>query len=136
MTKKSSLFFTGTIIMIALFIGCTKATVDTTAPVINITAPTDGQEIMEMGADSSTFSVHITDADLHAYSVLITNADVAGDTLLNIPEKHQEINDLTVTQKFPIHVVTGTVNYKAVVTAEDHNGNEGEATRNFKVKHM
>ena len=136
MTKKSILFFVCATIITTVFIGCNKATVDTTAPVITITSPTEGDSIMQMTSnDSSTVSVHITDEDLHAYSILITKTD-GSDTLLYVPETHQEVNDLTVSKKFPLPVVVGKINYKIIVGAEDHSGNKGEATRNFSVKHM
>lgn len=137
MTKKSILFFACATIVTTVFIGCAKAIVDTTDPIITITEPTSGADIMQMGsiADSATVSVHITDEDLHAYSILIAKAD-GSDTLLYVPETHQEVNHLTVTKKFPTHVVVGTVTYKITVSAEDHNGNKGEATRNFTVTHM
>lgn len=126
-----------TFLIAAAIIGCTKKAVeDKTAPSITITSPTEGQSFMQMTTtDSATFSVHITDVDLHSYKVLITKTD-GTDTLFIQPETHQEINDLTVTKKFPLHVITGTVNYKAVVNAEDHSGNEAEAVRNFSVSHM
>ncbi len=137
MTKKSILLFAFIAIIAITIISCGKtATEDTSNPSITISSPTEGQTFMQMtSTDSATVSVHITDEDLHAYSLVITKAS-GGDTLLYIPETHDEVNDLTVNKKFPLGVVLGTVAYKVTVTAEDHNGNEGEAKRNFSIEHM
>lgn len=113
-----------------------KATVDTTAPVITISSPTEGQDFMQMTAtDSATVVANITDEDLHSYSILITQAN-GTDTLLYVPETHQEVNDLNISKKFPLHAVAGTISYKIKMNAEDHSSNEGEAERNFTVTHM
>ena len=128
--------FIAIIAILAALAGCKKAETDTTEPEITITAPTEGQDLMQMTTtDSSTVTAHITDQDLHSYSILITRTG-GTDTLLYVPETHQEINDLTVSKKFPLHVVTGTVSYLITVNAEDHSGNEGEAQRLFTVTHM
>ena len=115
---------------------CKKATTDTSEPSITISSPTEGQNLMQMTTtDSATLTVHITDQDLHSYSILIEK-ETGGDTLLYVPETHQEENDLHISEKFPLHVVSGTVLYVVTVDAEDHSSNEGEEQRNFTVTHM
>ncbi len=115
---------------------CKKATEDITAPSITITSPTEAEEIMQMTAnDSSTVTAIITDEDLHAFSLLIAKPD-GSDTLLYIPESHQEVNSLNISEKFKLPVVAGTVDYRITIHAEDHNENDSTAVRNFKIKHM
>lgn len=132
MKKISFLFLT---IGLLFAVSCKKNASDTTAPVITITAPAENDTILQVYAtDSTTLSFRITDEDLHAFSVLITNA-AGNDTLLEIPEEHQEVNDLTVSQKFQLPEVVGTVKFKVIINAEDHSGNVREAIRNFSIRH-
>src|SRR5436853_7643838 len=115
--------FIAIISIISLLAGCKKATTDTTAPVITISTPTEGQDFMQMGSavDSITINANISDADLHAYSIVVARTD-GSDTLLYIPETHQEINNLSITKKFAYHVVTGTASYVITIDAQDHSG--------------
>ncbi|MFN8236546.1 MAG: hypothetical protein U0T77_00125 [Chitinophagales bacterium] len=115
---------------------CKKATEDITPPSITITSPTEAEEIMQMTAnDSSTVTAIITDEDLHAFSLLIAKPD-GSDTLLYIPESHQEVNSLNISEKFKLPVVAGTVDYRITIHAEDHSENDSTAVRNFKIKNM
>lgn len=115
---------------------CKKAVEDITPPSITITSPAEAEEIMQMTAnDSSTVTAVITDEDLHAYSLLIAKPD-GSDTLLYIPESHQEVNTLNISEKFKLPVVVGTVDYRITIHAEDHSENDSTAVRNFKIKHM
>ncbi len=116
--------------------GCKKGVEDITPPSITISSPAENEEIMQMTAnDSSTVTAIITDEDLHAYSLLIAKPD-GSDTLLYIPESHQEVNTLNISEKFKLQEVTGTVDYRITIHAEDHSENDSTAIRNFKIKHM
>ncbi len=127
-----------TLTFVVLFaISCKKESTntDTIPPVITITAPAEDDTILQVyTTDSATLSFRITDEDLHAFSVLITNS-AGNDTLLEMPEEHQEINDLSISQKFQLPVVVGTVKFKVIINAEDHSGNVREAIRNFSIRH-
>ncbi len=114
-------------------LGCKKAAEDITAPSITITAPTEDQDIIIASApDSSTVTATITDEDLHSYSLVIEKS-TGGDTLLYIPESHQEVNTLNISKKFGLPSIIGTVGYKITIHAEDHSGNDTTAIRNFTI---
>src|SRR5438270_8060113 len=107
-------------IIVAAAAGCKKDSTDTTAPVITLTSPTDGQ------AFTAGQTVHVTanisdNDEIHEVHLYVTNV-ATGDTIANF-EEHLDAGSYTLDQTF---AVQAGVSYKIEVDANDHSNNEAQ----------
>lgn len=111
------------------FTGCKKET-DTTAPVITLLSPTEGQ-VINTTTDSVFIQATMDDADMHNFTYLVTNK-ANGDTLIHINPRHDHDTHIDFIKGYKL-IVDTTINALIVFTAEDHSGNVSSKSANFKL---
>ena len=110
-------------------IACKKET-DTSAPVISLLLPTEGQ-VINATTDSVIIQATMDDADMHNFKYLVTNK-ANGDTLIHINPRHDHVEHIDFYKGYKL-VIDADLDALLVFTAEDHSGNVSTKSVNFKL---